>query len=82
MSATSSMTISCNGCPVRGSHCEECMVTALLDPTATGASGDLPPDPDERRVVADLVRLGMLGEEEALSARARREPFVVSRAVG
>ncbi|HYN28630.1 MAG TPA: hypothetical protein VES95_01980 [Dermatophilaceae bacterium] len=75
-----SMTISCGTCPVRGLHCDGCMVTALLD---VGARGDerLPLDLDERAALDGLVRAGLVCVDEAAGAHATREPLPLRRRV-
>ncbi len=76
-----SLTITCHRCPVRGSACDDCMVTVLLSGAASGpgpGSGSEPTrgwplDPDESRAVHLLVRAGLVPSGEAATARARLE---------
>ena len=68
--ATRSLTIECGSCPVRGTRCADCMVTALESsglPTPLG----LPLDGDERQAVGALVRSGLVSERAAVTLRAR-----------
>lgn len=77
-----SLTIVCSRCPVRGLHCGDCMVTALLDPDALGLGEDLPLDADERAAVTACVRAGLVTAESAATVRAQRAPLSIGRAVG
>ncbi len=72
------MIIECMTCPVRGTRCDDCMVTALLMPEAP----DLPLDGAERAAVGRLVAAGLVTPETAGEVRARREPWQRRRAVG
>jgi hypothetical protein len=73
MSSTS-RTISCGTCPARGLHCDDCMVTALLQ-VATPGGERLPPDADERAALGELVRAGLVSAEEAAGAWVARAPL-------
>lgn len=72
------MLMDCSTCPVRGVRCDDCVVTALLAP----GSLDLPLDQAERQAVGVFVAAGLVRPEQALSLRARREPWGTVRAVG
>jgi hypothetical protein len=73
------MIIDCQSCPVRDTHCADCMVTTLLVPTA----GDLPLDAAERGAVGRFVAAGLVAPEEGARVRARPEPWATHvRAVG
>ena len=73
------MIIDCQGCPVRDTHCADCMVTTLFAPGAA----ELPLDAVERAAVGRLVAAGLVAPEEGARARARREPWETHvRAVG
>ena len=72
------MIIECTTCPVGGTRCDDCMVTALLTPS----SSDLPLDAAEETAVQRFVRAGLLDPGEAEGLTARREPWRGSRAVG
>ncbi|MDE9366754.1 hypothetical protein PZ938_14160 [Luteipulveratus sp. YIM 133132] len=65
------MIVDCRTCPVRGTHCEDCMVTAML----TISPHDLPLDPAEREAVTALVSAGLVSPQEAHRAQARKEPW-------
>lgn len=73
------MIIDCQTCPVRDTHCADCMVPALLAPR----SADLPLDAVERAAVGRFLAAGLLTPEEAAGLRAHREPWSTHvRAVG
>jgi len=78
-----SLTISCEGCPVRGTGCDDCMVTTMLSWPAPRAydEDDWELDADESRAVHLLSRAGLVSAPEAASARARRVD-IGRRAVG
>lgn len=74
------MLVECRRCPVQGTDCAGCMVTALLDPAAAGIepeelATELPLDRAERQVVGRLVAAGLVSVETANAARARHEPY-------
>lgn len=72
--------IDCQACPVRELHCDDCMVGALLSPSA---AADLPLDAAERAAVTAFVASGLVSPAEASRVRARREPWAThARAVG
>jgi hypothetical protein len=70
--------IECTTCPVGGVRCDDCMVTALLTPSAP----DLRLDAAEESAVQRFVRAGLLDPAAAEGLTARREPWRGSRAVG
>jgi hypothetical protein len=73
------MIIDCQSCPVRDTHCADCMVTALLAPGAA----ELCLDAVERAAVGRFVAAGLVAPEEGARVRARREPWEAHvRAVG
>ena len=72
------MIVDCMTCPVRGQRCEDCVVTALLEP----GSVDVPLDAVESRVVALFVGAGLVSAETGSRLYARREPWQAVRAVG
>lgn len=80
------MTITCGGCPVRGTGCSDCMVTTMLSWPAPGAIDEdgLVLDADESRAVQLLARAGLVSPQEAATARARVDTaeFSGGRAVG
>lgn len=65
------MIVDCQTCPVRGTHCEDCVVTAML----TLSTHDLPVDRAEHDALATLVGVGLVHPDEAARASARREPW-------
>lgn len=65
-----STQIDCDTCPVKGLHCDECVMTAFL----AIESGELPLDAVERRAVSVFAGAGLITPEEAQSATARTEP--------
>lgn len=72
------MIIECEGCPVRGTRCEDCMVTALLTPL----SPEIPLDGAERSAASRFVSAGLLAPDAVAALRARPEPLRSRRAVG
>lgn len=79
------MTIQCRSCPVRGTHCDDCMVTALLQlPQARGEPGphDLPLDAEDRACVDRFVASGLLSAAGAWRVRAVAEHRAWGRATG
>ena len=87
MRADNPMVVDCDRCPVRGTRCDDCVVTALASlPVVELSDGDLPLDAGERRAVDRFVRAGLLSVEVAGTLVARREPFTATstqeRAVG
>lgn len=76
---TGSLLVECRACPVQGSACDGCMVTALLDPRSAGVEVEepveLPLDRTERQAVGRLVAAGLVSVDTANAARARREPW-------
>ncbi len=65
------MIVDCTTCPVRGQRCDDCVVTVLLAP----ASGELPLDAAERKVVSTFVNAGLASVEAAAGLFARHEPM-------
>lgn len=76
MPPTRPMIVDCDTCPVRGTRCEGCVVTALTAPRPA----ELPLDPSERRAVETLVGAGLVAREQVAGLHARREPWSGSRA--
>ncbi|AKU17145.1 hypothetical protein [Luteipulveratus mongoliensis] len=72
------MIVDCQTCPVRGTRCEDCMVTAML----TISVHDLPLDPAEREALTMLVSSGLVSATEAHQATARREAWPGLASVG
>lgn len=72
------MHVDCQTCPVRQTHCDDCMVTALqaISPLA------LPLDHAEQTAMGVLVAAGLVTAEEAASASARRELWPGLASVG
>jgi hypothetical protein len=70
------MIVDCMSCPVRGTRCDDCVVSVLL------SSAELPLDPAERRAVSVLVGAGLVGADAAAGLTARREPWGRVGAVG
>ena len=48
------MIVDCMSCPVRGTRCDDCVVSVLL------SSAELPLDPAERQAVSVLVGAGLV----------------------
>lgn len=71
------MIIDCQTCPVRGRECGDCIVPILLD-----SGPGLPLDDNEARAVEVFLGAGLIAEAEALTLRARTEPWARARAVG
>jgi hypothetical protein len=71
------MNVDCETCPVRGSRCEDCVITALFVP-----GFELPLDAAETNAVATFVRAGLVSVEASAGLRARREPWEPISAVG
>lgn len=69
----------CQTCPVRGTRCDDCVVTALFQ--VEGRSGDLLLDLAERRAVGHFVEAGLVSASAAGRLRASRTTLA-SRAVG
>lgn len=65
------MIIDCQTCPVRDTHCADCMVPALL----AAQPADLPLDAVERAAVGRFLAAGLVAPQEAAGLRARREPW-------
>lgn len=63
--------IDCETCPVRGLHCDECMVTAFL----AIDTADQPLDAVEQRAVGVFAAAGLISDEEVQAAVSRREPI-------
>ena len=87
MRADNPMVVDCDRCPVRGSRCDDCIVTALASlPVVVLSDGELPLDAGERRAVDRFLRAGLLSADVAGTLVARREPFTATspqeRAVG
>jgi hypothetical protein len=72
------MIVDCTTCPVRGTRCDGCLVTALFQP----GSSELPLDPAEAGAVALFLDAGMVSPETAARLNARREPWGAIRAAG
>ncbi|GAA1234438.1 MAG: hypothetical protein ACXVYY_03860 [Oryzihumus sp.] len=70
------MIVDCDTCPVRGSQCADCVVTALTAPL----SADMPLDRQEQRAVSALVAAGLVRADRVAGLRARREPWTGARA--
>jgi len=70
------MIVDCDTCPVRGSQCADCVVTALTAPL----SADMPLDRQEQRAVSALVAAGLVRPDRVAGLRARREPWTGARA--
>ncbi|HEX2705141.1 MAG TPA: hypothetical protein VHM65_05225 [Candidatus Lustribacter sp.] len=76
------MQIDCDRCPVRGTHCESCFVTALARlPVLALDPQDQALDPAEQRAVDLFVAAGLVAADEAAGLRARREPWRQASAV-
>jgi hypothetical protein len=87
MRADNPMVVDCDRCPVRGTRCDDCVVTALASlPVVVLSDGELPLDAGERRAVDRFVAAGLLSADVAGTLVARREPFPATsteeRAVG
>ena len=63
------MIVDCMSCPVRGTRCDDCVVSVLL------SWAELPLDPAERQAVSVLVGAGLVSAEGAVGLSARREPW-------
>ncbi len=84
------MLIDCAGCPVRGVHCDDCIVTALAT-ISVGAPADSPAasthshamllDAAEQRAVDLFVRAGLIGRDRAATLRAVRAPHPRARSM-
>lgn len=72
------MLIDCTTCPGRNRLCGDCALAPLLLDETPG----LPLTDDEASAVATFVGLGLVGEAEAASLRARHEPYVAAAAAG
>jgi hypothetical protein len=70
------MIVDCMSCPVRGTRCDDCVVSVLL------SSAELPLDPAERQAVSVLVGAGLVGADAVAGLTARREPWGRVGAVG
>lgn len=68
--------IDCNGCPARGTGCEDCLVVHMLDvmPDPEG----LPLDPREARAVHAFMVAGLVSPTEAGRVRAARTTAVLA----
>ena len=87
MRADNPMVVDCDRCPVRGTRCDDCVVTALGSlPVLVLAHDELPLDAAERRAVDRFVAAGLVSADVAGTLVARREPFPATsteeRAVG
>jgi hypothetical protein len=87
MRADNPMVVDCDRCPVRGTRCDDCVVTALASlPVVVLSDGELPLDAGERWAVDRFVAAGLVPAEAAGTLVARPEPFtdtsVQDRAVG
>ncbi|HEY6740822.1 MAG TPA: hypothetical protein VI110_00570 [Lapillicoccus sp.] len=87
MRADNPMVVDCDRCPVRGTRCADCVVTALASlPVVVLSDGELPLDAGERRAVDRFVAAGLVSADVAGTLVARREPFTATptgeRAVG
>jgi hypothetical protein len=54
------MLIECDGCQVRGTGCDDCVVTTLLAGPAASDPGVVDIDEDERRALQVLADLDMV----------------------
>jgi hypothetical protein len=70
------MIVDCMSCPVRGTRCDDCVVSVLL------SSAELPLDPAERQAVSVLVGAGLVRADAVAGLTARREPWGRVSAVG
>lgn len=74
------MMIDCGRCPMRGTACGDCVVTALLaapaEPAVTMAL-----DLDERVAVSAFLDAGLITTSALGDLCARREPFRLVRGV-
>lgn len=75
------MVIECGRCPMRGTACADCVVTALLA-LPDGPEARLPLDADERSALSALVGSGLVAAAEAAGASARRQPVRLVAQVG
>ena len=76
MRADNPMVVDCDRCPVRGTRCDDCVVTALASlPVVVLSDGQLPLDAGERRAVDRFVAAGLLSADVAGTLVACREPF-------
>jgi hypothetical protein len=70
------MVVDCDTCPVRGTRCDDCVVTALGHlPVVVLGDGELPLDAAERRAVDRFVAAGVVTADTAGMLVARREPW-------
>ena len=61
------MIVDCMSCPVRGTRCDDCVVSVLL------SSAELPLDPAERQAVSVFVGAGLVrGRRRGRADRAAR----------
>ena len=63
------MLMDCQTCPVRGQHCDECVVTVLLQIEGRAV---LPLDEAERRAVSVFVDAGLVSRRGAGRVVAER----------
>ncbi|MFZ2516842.1 MAG: hypothetical protein WAW82_14375 [Candidatus Lutibacillus vidarii] len=63
------MLMDCQTCPVRGQHCDECVVTVLLQIEGRAV---LPLDEAERRAVSVFVEAGLVSHRAASRVVAER----------
>ena len=76
MRADNPMVVDCDRCPVRGTRCDDCVVTALASlPVVVLSDGELPLDAAEQRAVDRFVAAGLVTAEVAGALVARREPW-------
>ena len=92
------MWIECTDCPVRTTHCGDCMVTALLATISVGLAPGVSRGPEivpatpasvrveldrrERAAVTELVCAGLVSAETAASAWAEVEVPAAQRWAG
>lgn len=65
---TDQVHVECRSCPVRGAHCDDCMVTALWSLPVPQRL-----DPDERYAVDLLVAAGLVSPAGAAAAQVSHE---------
>lgn len=77
------MVLQCDRCPMRGTACDDCVVTAFFaGPQVEREEEMLPLDRDEWAAVGNLVRAGLVDPVSARQAQARRTPLRLARSVG
>lgn len=77
------MVLQCGQCPMRGTACEDCVVTAFFaGPQVERDEELLELDRDEWAAVGNLVRAGLVDPVTAGQAQARRTLLRLVRSVG